>query len=155
MAVIYVLLVAHFVGDFICQSDWMAQNKSKNWYALAIHVAVYMLIVGVLAGALIGASYHIPIKNVQTWLVANFAAHFLQDAITSRINSRLWFLKMTPAVKGWRELDRMLDGTSTSTLETAYWVDDISTRHWFFVSIGFDQLLHYVTLFVTAGWWLR
>ena len=41
MTIIYVLLMAHFVGDFICQTDWMALNKSKRWDALALHVGVY------------------------------------------------------------------------------------------------------------------
>ena len=27
-------------------------------------------------------------------------------------------------------------------------------RHWFFVAIGADQLLHTVVLMVTAKWWL-
>lgn len=114
MTTIYVLLVAHFVGDFLCQTDWMALNKSKRWDALALHVLVYTLVL---------ATFIFPMPSEASgWLVVNAAAHFVQDAVTSRINARLW---------------------------------QANARHWFFVGIGADQLLHYVTLFVTAGWWLR
>lgn len=33
--------VAHAVGDYILQSDWMADNKAKNSVAAAIHAATY------------------------------------------------------------------------------------------------------------------
>lgn len=129
MTLIYVLLVAHFVGDFICQSDWMALNKSKRWDALTLHVGVYsaVLYVFVHLGAYIVAGVwprQLPlfVPIVAGHVGINAVAHFAQDAITSRINARLW---------------------------------QANQRHWFFVGIGADQLLHYVTLFVTAGWWLQ
>lgn len=117
MTLIYVLLVAHFVGDFILQSDWMAIHKSKRWDALAFHVLAYGGVLAVVVVVVPGDS-----PQALWFLAANMAAHFVQDAITSRINARLWMADQ---------------------------------RHWFFVGIGADQLLHYVTLFVTAGWWLR
>lgn len=124
MTVIYVMLVAHFVGDFVCQSDWMAINKSRSWFALAVHVIVYAFALAsilLLAGWLI--DWIAADGTEATWFVAiNAVSHFAQDAATSRINARLW---------------------------------QANERHWFFVGIGADQLLHYVTLFVTAGWWLR
>lgn len=36
-------LVAHAVGDYILQSDWMADNKTKNSFAAAIHAITYTL----------------------------------------------------------------------------------------------------------------
>lgn len=143
------LVLAHFVGDFLLQSDWMALNKGKRWDALALHVAVYMQPFFLLL-AFLGLDGW----SAASWFVFNGVAHFLADAITSRINARLWFLKMTPAVKSWR----VLDGDARSGVQqeqTAYWVDDTGTRHWFFVGIGFDQTIHFVTLFVTADFWLR
>ena len=132
---VYVLLVAHFVGDFICQSDWMALNKSKRWDALAIHVTVYSAVLYMAIFVSIGLNAELSpriilalvnelpyVSAVGFYVLVNAVAHFVQDAITSRINSRLW---------------------------------QANQRHWFFVGIGADQLLHYVTLFVTAGWWLR
>jgi hypothetical protein len=36
-------LVAHAVGDYILQSDWMADNKTKNSVAAAVHAITYTL----------------------------------------------------------------------------------------------------------------
>ena len=119
-SLVYVLLVAHFIGDFVCQSDWMAGHKSKQWDALGLHVAVYFSVLSVAVTATIWTR---PLPApVFLFLAANAAAHFIQDDITSRINARLW---------------------------------SANQRHWFFVGIGADQLLHYITLFITAGWWLQ
>lgn len=93
-----ILLTLHFIGDFLFQTDWMAINKSKRWDALSLHVLVYSLVFSYYGIAFVA-------------LVA--ATHFLTDAVTSRITSRLW---------------------------------QANQRHWFFVVIGADQLLHYATL---------
>jgi len=36
-------LVAHAVGDYILQSDWMADNKTKQHFAAAAHAVTYTL----------------------------------------------------------------------------------------------------------------
>ncbi len=36
-------IVAHFVGDFILQTDWMAREKVRNSLACLVHVVVYTL----------------------------------------------------------------------------------------------------------------
>lgn len=149
---IYVLLVAHFVADFIAQSDWMALNKSKRWDALAIHVGAYISVMALMV-VWCGALIPLPIPamrdtGVLLFVLVNAAAHFVQDAITSRINSRLWFVDGVRTVQHPHE---SWPGAVVQTYEVAY----NDKRHWFFVGIGFDQLLHYITLFVTAGWWLK
>jgi len=35
--------VAHMVGDFILQNDWMALNKKRNSFACAVHAVVYLM----------------------------------------------------------------------------------------------------------------
>lgn len=126
-------LAVHFVADFVLQSNWMATNKSKRWDALALHCLVYAacwLWLGI-AFALI-----------------TFVTHFITDAITSRITSRLWFLRMELAGRKWRVV---ADGVSSE--EPAYWVNlDDGKRHWFFVVIGADQVIHYVTLAATGAY---
>jgi hypothetical protein len=97
------LLTIHFVADFVLQSDWMAINKSKRWDALALHCLIYSACFVPFYGLAFGA--------------ITFGLHFVQDAITSRINSKLWLADQ---------------------------------RHWFFVGIGADQLLHYFLLAGTA-----
>lgn len=40
MALPYIL--AHFIGDFLLQSDWMATGKKKSSLICTIHVTLYM-----------------------------------------------------------------------------------------------------------------
>jgi len=37
----YWILFIHWVADFLCQTDKMAINKSKDWCALVDHSMVY------------------------------------------------------------------------------------------------------------------
>lgn len=36
-------LILHLVGDYVTQSDWMAQNKTKRFAPAAVHALVYSL----------------------------------------------------------------------------------------------------------------
>lgn len=104
MTTLLVMLTIHFVADFLLQSDWMAQGKSKAWRPLLTHTAIYSACF---------LWFGLPFALV------TFATHTAQDYITSRINARLWGAKQV---------------------------------HWFFVGIGFDQLLHAYTLALTYFW---
>lgn len=44
-------LLCHLWGDYILQSDWMAQNKTKDWFPAIIHAMVYTLCFLPLIGA--------------------------------------------------------------------------------------------------------
>jgi len=113
----------HFVADFICQTDWQANNKSSNNWALSSHVLTYFftfLIVGLLV---IFASSHWREQNVYyidawaTFCIVNAVIHWVTDYFTSRINKYFW-------TKG--------------------------NVHMFFVGVGFDQYIcHIPTLFLT------
>ena len=98
---IVLILAVHWLADFVGQSDWMAQNKSKRLWPLLAHVLVYTAILAILGWR---------------WAVVNGLAHLAIDAVTSRINAKLYAAKQI---------------------------------HWFFVSIGFDQLLHTAILVLT------
>jgi len=37
-------LVAHAIGDYVLQSDWMAQQKTKNGIPATVHALVYSLV---------------------------------------------------------------------------------------------------------------
>lgn len=104
MTILIAILATHFIADFICQTDWMAVNKSVSWKALLIHTAVYSICFSYF-GLL--------------FVVITFLFHTATDAITSRITSKLWVA---------------------------------NERHWFFVTIGADQLIHYITLFLTYNY---
>jgi hypothetical protein len=79
------VLFAHWVADFVLQTHWQASNKSKNWDALTRHVATYSVAVTALLCWQFPVVYDIPI-----FFVVTFAAHFLTDAVTSRITSKLY-----------------------------------------------------------------
>ena len=70
------VLLAHFGGDFLLQSDQMAIRKSSSLTWLSIHVGVYSAFLFILLG--------------WKFAVVNGVAHWVVDLVTSKINSRLW-----------------------------------------------------------------
>ena len=117
------LLAIHFVADFLLQSDWMALNKSKSWKALCTHGLVYSVCFSWLGVA---------------FFIVTFLTHTFTDMLTSRITSRLWFV------------DLRTRGDSSKKLKWPYFAYiNPKKRHWFFVMIGFDQLIHFTTLGLT------
>ena len=121
LTVIFIVLIVHWIADFILQTNKQAQGKSKNWGDLLAHTFTYSGMWVFASCLLIGF-----INKTQTtqWYVLHslafggitFVAHTITDYFTSRLNAKLW-------AKG-----------------------DV---HNFFVSVGFDQVLHYVQLFLT------
>jgi len=97
------VMLAHFFGDFVAQTDWQAKNKSKSNKALLSHTSIYTL-------------FLIPF-GLQYALV-NGLAHTVIDYFTSRESSKRW-----------------ANGEV----------------HNFFVVVGFDQYLHFLTLYLTWG----
>lgn len=86
---IYCILFFHYVGDFYHQSRWVADNKSKSWCALSLHVAIYMFTM--FFGFML--AYEFPFKqkelfnSISAFCLINAGLHFVQDAITSRLTS--------------------------------------------------------------------
>jgi hypothetical protein len=81
---ILTILAMHTTFDWLLQTRWMAENKSKNWNALSVHVLVY------LAGLAI-AGLILPFASIVCaliWVQSNTILHFLTDAITSRYNAK-------------------------------------------------------------------
>lgn len=109
-----IVLLGHWVFDFMLQTHWMATNKSKNNVALGEHVAVYVS--GLCIIAFLNAGYFNNFAFATAWVIVNGVLHFLTDYVTSRATSLLY---------------------------------KDENYHDFFVTIGFDQLCHYFTLFAT------
>ena len=36
-------LILHLIGDYVTQSDWMANNKTKHWWPAICHAVMYSL----------------------------------------------------------------------------------------------------------------
>ncbi len=102
------IVFAHWVSDFVLQSGWMATNKSHNWSALAAHVVTYTVSMATIMLIFITVTAYINMNNtglyavlfaffpvavgyfIVMWAVINGVLHFITDAITSRITSKLW-----------------------------------------------------------------
>jgi hypothetical protein len=79
---IFSILVVHYIFDFVLQSRWMAENKSKNLSALTQHVLIY-------TAGLLGLAVVSPALSVW-WALGNGAIHWLVDFTTSRISSKAY-----------------------------------------------------------------
>lgn len=122
------VMTAHFLADFVFQSNWMAQNKSKSNKALSIHIAAYtgtayaaslilgfaLVIIGILLYPNQKPSYTFTVLFAVYWGL-NAPLHWITDYFTSRWSSKLWAQQRV---------------------------------HDFFVVIGLDQLIHTWTLII-------
>ena len=57
-------LVMHLIGDWILQNDWMAENKPNlrhpaAWIHTAIHIVLMSLVLGIMAGIILGIAHMI------------------------------------------------------------------------------------------------
>ena|SRR5665213_2060891 len=129
-------LFAHWVADFVLQTNWMAINKSKDNVALSVHCYTYAGVMTAFFGVFLMHTYEASEAFGNLWLLSfkffciMFATHYMVDYATSRINARLfakWFNYIVP-------------------IEDRKPNEEIPTLHNFFVSVGFDQLLHFITI---------
>jgi membrane-bound metal-dependent hydrolase YbcI (DUF457 family) len=122
-AVLFILFT-HWVADFVFQNDTMAVNKSKSLYWLSMHVLTYMAVtVGMIVVAVL--------------LVTGF--HFDSDAIPFYAKIVAWVV--INGALHW------LTDYFTSRATTWLWINN--QRHYFFVMIGLDQIIHYACLLIT------
>lgn len=77
---VYVLFL-HWIGDFVAQTRWMAENKSKMWEPLVTHVLIYSTI---LWFGLVFTSYW-KVDPITHYVMLNFSIHLVTDFITSKV----------------------------------------------------------------------
>lgn len=119
VGIMIVLLAAHWLADFVFQTDEMAVNKSSSNMWLGKHIGIYSLVMFGLLCLLVPVSGPFFGRQLALYVIYNGCWHFVTDYITSRMTSYYWKKE---------------------------------ERHKFFVTIGFDQLVHAVTLIVTWAW---
>lgn len=90
---IYLIFFAHYIGDFLVQTNWMASNKSKSIKALGAHIFTYTLCL-----MPFGIFY----------AVVNGAVHMGIDAITSKLSSKFYKEKNIKAFWAVIGFDQML-----------------------------------------------
>lgn len=67
------LIFCHLIGDYVLQTDYIAQTKGTNWYHLIVHCMLYCLPFFVIYGL--------------TWqLLFIFVTHMVIDPIKARYN---------------------------------------------------------------------
>jgi len=123
LTLIFAIIFIHWIADFVCQTHWQAVNKSTNNEALIAHTINYTVIFGVLT----------------FWITVIYLAITKEEIKVSQ-SLVYWFLPTT-------FICHTITDYFTSRLNTRLWKKgDI---HNFFVSVGFDQVLHYLQLFIT------
>lgn len=40
---LFKIVIAHLIGDYVLQSDFIAKTKGSNWYHLFVHSALYVV----------------------------------------------------------------------------------------------------------------
>jgi hypothetical protein len=119
---ILAIIVLHFIGDWLLQSRFMADNKSKftviGWIAWSQHIIIYFITM--MIGIAVFYHYYpqeLVMRNLACWTIFNSIIHGIQDKITSQLTSRFYAKH---------------------------------NYHAFFTTIGFDGMMHYLTLFISA-----
>lgn len=78
-----VILIGHWVGDFVAQSDDMAKRKADDGAVLVTHVAIYAGVLGFFCLLVL------PAPLALLYIALNALAHFVTDMETSRWTKKL------------------------------------------------------------------
>lgn len=121
---IFFIFIMHYIADFIFQAEKWALGKSKNNYDLLTHTTVYSIL------WFWGYSIFLRIytgERVDFWIpflffIITFVCHTITDYYTSRVTSKLFH-------------NKKFGGP----------IPNFGA----FSMIGFDQVLHYIQLFLT------
>jgi len=127
---ILVLVVSHFVADFLLQSRGMATQKSKSWRVLFEHGSINMFVV--FLGMLLLSGGHFSRDAATTALVISG----INAVVHMAIDKTLWLLYAVSVIVRTPEIPR-----HKLEKDWKYWED-----WWFYTFLGFDQLLHVATL---------
>ena len=128
MKIALILIIIHYIADFIFQDEKWSLGKSKNWNDLLFHTITYTLvflaafIIMDVGHKIIYGSWAFDVFKVQLFLLITFVCHTITDYFTSR-----W-------VSGKFKRNHL--GSSIPNFGA-------------FSAIGFDQVLHYAQLFLT------
>lgn len=77
-AVFWMLVLAHLIGDYPLQTDWLVSVK-RNWWGLSLHVGVHLLVLLILAGS--------ALPSLWPYLVTLAVIHYCIDAFKNWLSS--------------------------------------------------------------------
>lgn len=72
------LLVGHLVGDFLLQTDGMAEHKAQDWSWMLKHVGLYLVVMALVLGVY-SLSHPVPIWALALALLFIGATHVALD----------------------------------------------------------------------------
>ncbi len=115
------IIIVHWFADFVLQTDKQAKGKSKNWSDLLAHTVNYSSV----------------------WL----PTMYILFSISSPEKTAEWYVMNSIYFACITFLLHTITDYFTSRLNSKLWSE--GKVHNFFVSVGFDQVLHYVQLLLT------
>jgi hypothetical protein len=105
-----IILISHWVGDYLLQFNAIANQKSKSLRWLTLHVVIYT------AALFTGVLFVFPLQDALYYCAVNAGLHFVTDFFTGKLSAK------------YKPNPRM-----------------------FYPIIGFDQMIHTVTLLLTLN----
>lgn len=142
------LMLAHFVGDFVLQSRWMAENKSRSLRALLLHGGVYsvVLLLFYFIFTLLGLLNQWQAVLITYDLLVGWGwdAAWVQDFCLGKgFLFQIWLVFVVVSGLFHIGVDFI-----TSKLTSHFW--QRKNMQGFWVVIGFDQWLHFACLLWVA-----
>jgi len=96
---IFIILIVHYIADFIMQTEIMASKKSENIYWLGTHCFIYgvgifflLFLCNILSFIVISSYFYLFL-----FALGNAIFHFLIDFTTSKIETYFYLKKMNRA----------------------------------------------------------
>ena len=80
ISLVLMLLLLNFIGDFVLQSRYMAENKSKKIEVLIVHSLIYSL-------PFIALCIYTTLEITMNYMYANMILHAVIDGISSRLTA--------------------------------------------------------------------
>lgn len=68
-----IIILCHVIGDYLFQSDYLAENKGKDWYILIVHCLLYTV------------PFVFTFGTGWQWFVL-FGTHIIIDTLKARYN---------------------------------------------------------------------
>lgn len=121
LALFAAILVIHWVADFVMQTDEESKKKSTSWFFLLKHTFTYSIV----------------------WMLPACVIFGLMN----RTETTAWYVSHTLFFVMITFMSHTVTDYFTSRLNSRLW--EKGDVHNFFVSIGFDQILHYIQILLT------
>lgn len=151
MVDLILMFLGHFVGDFLLQSRDMGKKKSENFEILFSHLAivfattfVFLLFAMPMSRAIPVALANAIIHGVIDWNIWKLYKLYAMKSIKEAAQEIAWAKRLSIVNKLPEQIKmEKMECLIQAREQFKYWED-----HWFYATIGFDQLLHALTMIV-------